>query len=200
MIHLFDDISNMITTALTAIIVVICLIIALKSEHFRKFCLYVIATVCILFGGYCTFGLIKDITAESYTNGSLEQKNTYGQDVFSYKSSSIHFTRENDKYVCEKNLIRVNNFDGEKNEYNIVLNDYLILDSNITTGSINFDITMEFRTPDSGANIFGDLHITIKFLSDKTYMKISTETQLESEYFSDYFKNFGFDLSCYEVE
>lgn len=200
MIHLFDDISNMITTAITAIIVVICLVIALKSEHFRKLCLYIIAIVCILFGGYCTIGLIKDVTAESYTNGSLEQRNTYGQDVFSYKSSSIYFTKENDNYICEKNLIRVNNFDGENNEYNIVFNDYLILDSDITSGSINFDIIMEFRTPDSSANVFGDLHISIKFLSDKTYMKISTDTQVEAEYFTDYFKNFGFNLSCYDVE
>ncbi len=200
MINLFNNISNIIIGGLTAVIIVICLIIALKSEHFRKLCLYIIAIVCILFGGYCTVGLVKDVTAKSYTNGSLELKNMYGQDTFSYKSNSIHFTKENDNYICEKNLIRVNNFDGEKNEYNIVFNDYLILNPDITTGSINFDITMEFRVPDGGSSVVGSLHITIKFLSDKTYMKITTDTQVESEYFADYFNNFGFDLSCYEVE
>lgn len=199
MIGLFNDITNIILGTLVAIAVIICLIIALKSEHLRKLCLYIMAIACIFFGIYSTAGLIKDVTAESYTNGSLEQKNTYGLDTFSYTSSSIVFTPNDSIYTWENNFLRVNNFNGVKNEYKIVFNDYLILDPDITTGSINFDITMEFLIPEGSQNFIGTMHTTIKFLSDKTYMKLSTNTQAEAQYFLDYFKNFGFKLCCYEV-
>ena len=166
----------------------------------KKIIFYVLSIVIIIFGVFCSIGLYKDLKAENYTNGSLELVNTYGQDSFTYASNNLVFEiDENSKFFCEKNLIRVNDFDGEKKKYNIVFNDYLIIDSIISSGAIHFTFVGEFISPEGDANLRGSIDISIRFLSDKTNLIISTNTRAEADYFMDYFKNFGFILNVYEI-
>ena len=58
---------------------------------------------------------------------------------------------------------------------------------------------MDFITPEGGVNLNGSISVSVRFLSDKTNLKITTGSQVEADYFSDYFNTFGFRLDVYEV-
>lgn len=197
--QLFSTTANIIIYSVVIIALIICFIVMIKKESLRLAMCYVASGFVILLGIYSTFGFITDLKAESYTIGNLELKNTYGQESFNYYTNTIVFNLDNDTYICEQNLTKVNDFDGNKNTYNVVLNDYYLINSSISNGSIYSVVLMDFYNSDGSINCNGTLNISIKFYSDKTNLTITTNTQNEADYFEKYFQDYGFRLNVYQV-
>ena len=97
--------------------------------------LYLLAFVIIVAAVFCGIRLYKEIKAESYINGSIDISNRFTQESFNYSSTSVVFYHDlyddTDTYAFEKDLLKVENFDGKKKTYQVVLNDYVLLNTEI---------------------------------------------------------------------
>ena len=100
--------------------------------------LYILAFALIVAGVFCGLRLYKEVKAESYINGSIDISNRFSQESFKYTSTSVVFYHDlyddTDTYSFEKDLLKTENFDGENKKYNVVLNDYVLLNCDIKAG------------------------------------------------------------------
>ena len=85
---------------------------------------YIICFVLIIAGVFCGIQLYKEVKAESYVNGSIDISNKFSQESFKYKSTSAVFYHDlyddTDTYYFEKDLLKTENFDGEKRTYKVM--------------------------------------------------------------------------------
>ena len=89
---------------------------------------YLICIVLIIVGVFCGIELYKEVKAESYINGSIDISNKFSQENFNYSSTSVVFYHdlydETNTYTFEKELLKVEDFNGKEKEYKLILNDY----------------------------------------------------------------------------
>ena len=101
---------------------------------------YIICVILVLLGVFCGIQLYKLVKAESYVNGSIDISNKFSQESFKYTNTSVVFYHdiydETDTYIFEADCLKVDDFNGLTNTYQVVLNDYVLLGSEITAGSI----------------------------------------------------------------
>ena len=165
--------------------------------------LYLAAFVIIVAGVFCGIRLFKEIKAESYINGSIDISNRFTQDSFNYSSTSVVFYHdiydETNTYTFEKDLLKVENFDGAKNRYQLVLNDYVLLDTQISAGAVFSKLYMDFY--DTSGNIVSSAYmdIAIKFLSNKTALSFSTVGNENASFLEQYFADNGIRLKVVEL-
>lgn len=185
-------------------VIVVCVILALalimKYKGSRKIFFYVMSVVMVLCAIYCSVNFFKEINQEGYINGSLSLVNSKVQSEFYYSTNSIVFNEENNQFVYEKVFVRVQDFDGINNEYNVKLNNYLLFNSEISYGSVYSENDMDFL--DTKGNLVKNVYfdLDIQFLSDKTVLKIITYSSEDVIYLEKYFSDFGFILNVYLVE
>lgn len=194
--NMFNELTQTITTCLLFITLTICIVIAFKSPSLRKLFLYVIAVIIIAIGGCSGVGLYRDITAESYVIGSLELNKS--DCTFEYVSTSISFYPDEDIYSSTINLDRVSDFNGKDKIYNVYLNDYTLVNTTFSAGSIYSLQQIDFHNLDDEVECSAELKITILFYNSKTELKISTTNTTAVSYLENYFSNNGFRL--YVVE
>ena len=165
--------------------------------------LYLLSFVIIVVAVFCGIRLYKEIKAESYINGSIDISNRFTQESFNYSSTSAVFYHDlyddTDTYSFEKDLLKVENFDGAKKTYQVILNDYVLLNTEINAGSVFATVDMDFY--DTSGNIINSavMKISVKFLSNKTTLTLATTGKENASFLEQYFADNGIRLRIMEI-
>ena len=165
--------------------------------------LYLLAFVIIVVAVFCGIRLYKEIKAESYINGSIDISNRFTQESFNYSSTSAVFYHDlyddTDTYTFEKDLLKVENFDGKKKTYQVILNDYVLLNTEINAGSVFATVDMDFY--DTNGNVINSavMRISVKFLSNKTTLTLATAGKENASFLEQYFADNGIRLRIIEI-
>ena len=165
--------------------------------------LYLLAFVIIVVGVFCGIRLYKEIKAESYINGSIDISNRFTQESFNYSSTSAVFYHDlyddTDTYTFEKDLLKVENFDGNKKTYQVVLNDYVLLNTEINAGSVFATVNMDFYDTDGNVINSALMKVSVKFLSNKTTLTLATTGKENASFLEQYFADNGIRLRIIEI-
>lgn len=165
--------------------------------------LYLLAFVIIVVAVFCGIRLYKEIKAESYINGSIDISNRFAQESFNYSSTSVVFYHDlyddTDTYAFEKDLLKVENFDGKKKTYQVVLNDYVLLNTEINAGSVFATVDMDFYDTAGEILTSTTLKISVKFLSNKTQLTLATTGNENASFLEQYFADNGIRLRVIEI-
>lgn len=165
--------------------------------------LYLIAFVLIVVGVFCGIRLYKEIKAESYINGSIDISNRFTQESFNYSSTSVVFYHDlyddTDTYAFEKDLLKVENFDGKIKTYKVVLNDYVLLNCEINAGSVFATVDMDFYDTNGQIVNSAVMKISVKFLSNKTTLTLATTGKENASFLEQYFADNGIRLQIIEI-
>ncbi len=164
---------------------------------------YVICFVLIVVGVFCGIQLYKEVKAESYINGSIDISNKFSQENFNYTSTSLVFYHDlyddTDTYLFEQDLLKVENFNGQKNTYEVWLNNFILLDTEFNAGSIYSTVKMDFYNEFGNVVCNAEMKISIKYLSGKTTLTISTVSQENASFLEQYFTDNGIRLKVVEI-
>lgn len=186
-------------------IILVILVLFFKYQNTRRAILYILGCIIIACGTVTGIMLYKEMTAESYINGSIDISNQFSQEAFKYSSTSVVFYDDiyddQDIYTFETELLKVENFDGSKNQYQVYINDYFLIEPNllINAGSITGQLTMEFYGVDGTIDETAVLNISIQFLSNKTILTLSVEGNEASQYLEQYFADNGIRIEVNQV-
>lgn len=165
--------------------------------------LYILAFVIIVAAVFCGIELYKELKAESYINGSIDISNRFSQESFNYSSTSVVFYHDiyddTGTYTFEKELLKVEDFDGKEKTYQVVLNDYVLLNCDIAAGSVFATVNMDFY--DTEGNIINSaaMKISVRFLSNKTMLTLTTNGQESASFLEQYFADNGIRLKVIEI-
>lgn len=169
-----------------------------------KWYVYLICFALMLCGVFCGIRLHTLMTAESYINGSINIQNQFSMESFSYASTSVEFYHDiyddTNTYSYEIDLLRVDDFNGAKNKYQIVLNNYVLLDTQIMTGSVFSVVYMDFYDTNGEKISSAFLNLSIKFLSNKTTLTLSTTGGENASFLTQYFRDNGIRLKINELK
>ena len=193
-----SEIKDIIMYGLIALIVVVCIILLCSFKGSRTLMYYLIALVIICAGVYTGINLHKDLTSQSYINGSITTQNQFELESFSYCSNAIGFYQDADKFSFITDLPKVENFNGLDNHYQLIVNEY-ILPCEVTAGSIITIFTIEFYDLDNNLLCTAPLTIKIAFHSDKTKLALISENYEDSSYLSKYFQDNGLKIEVKEL-
>ena len=164
---------------------------------------YIICFVLIVVGTFCGIQLFREIKAESYVNGSIDISNKFSQESFSYYNTSVVFYHDlyddTNTYTFDKELLKVDDFNGTDKEYKIVMNDFVLTNCDIKAGSIYSDISMDFYNTDGDIVCSATMQMSIKFLSSKTQLTLITKGQTNASFFEQYFSDNGIRLKVIEI-
>ena len=164
-----------------------------------KWYTYIICFVLIFAGVICGTRFYKEAKATSYINGSINIENQFSQESFNYTASEVTFyTNDNVNYTFEKNLLKVDDFNGVKKNYEVLLNDKTILEPTINAGSVFANVTMNFYDTNADVICTPTLNIEINFLSNKTVLKLSCQGTENASFLEQYFTDNGFRLKINE--
>lgn len=164
---------------------------------------YVICCVLIVVGAFCGIQLYKEVKAESYINVSIDITNKFSQESFSYKSTSVVFYHDlyddTNTYSFSKDLLKVENFDGKAKTYQILFNDYVLLNVEINAGSVFATVELDFY--DTTGNIVNssNMKISVLFLSNKTQLTLTTIGSDNAGFLEQYFSDNGIRLRVIEI-
>lgn len=164
---------------------------------------YIICIILVLLGVFCGIQLYREVKAESYVNGSIDISNKFSQESFKYTNTSVVFYHdiydETDTYIFEADCLKVDDFNGLTNTYQVVLNDYILLESEINAGSIFTNVNLDFYDTYGEIIKSVDMQISIKFLSDKTQLTLATTGNENASFLEQYFSNNGIRLYVNEI-
>ena len=196
----FSKIGTYISIGVIAIIAVICLVIMLKFKHSRKLMLYIIGSLVIISGLICGVAFYKEVTAKSYVNGSINIQNQYSMESFQYNSNSVVFYQNsgNNTNTYSTELLKVADFNGEKKNYEVVVNDY-ILPATVSAGAVDTTLLLDFYSTSGELTCSSAMKINIKFLSDKTQLTFSVVGEKQAQFLEQYFKDNGIRLRINEI-
>ena len=165
--------------------------------------LYLLAFVLIVVGVFCGIRLYKEVKAESYVNGSIDIFNRFSQESFNYSSTSVVFYHdlydETETYTFTKDLLKTENFDGVKNKYRVTLNDYILLDSQITAGTVFSTLCIDFYDTRGAIVCSASMEIKIEFLSNKTVLSLTTKGNESASFLEQYFSDNGIRLKVVQI-
>lgn len=198
----FSKIGTYISIGIVAIIAVICLVIMLKFKHSRKLMLYIIGSLVIISGLICGVAFYKEVTAKSYVNGSINIQNQFSMESFRYGSNSVVFYHDtyddSNTYTYSTELLKVDDFNGEKKNYEVVVNDY-ILPATVSAGAVDTTLLLDFYSTSGELTCSSAMKINIKFLSDKTQLTFSVVGEKQAQFLEQYFKDNGIRLRINEI-
>lgn len=168
-----------------------------------KWYTYLICFILIVIGVFSGIELYKEIKAESYINGSIDITNKFSQESFNYSSTSVVFYHdiydETDSYLFEIDLLKVDTFNGKEKEYKVLLNDYILIDSEFNAGSIFSIMNIDFYNTNGELVHNAEMKISIKFLSNKTLLQLATKGSESAQYLEQYFSDNGIRLVVNEI-
>lgn len=168
-----------------------------------KWYTYLICFILIVVGVFSGIELYKEVKAESYINGSIDISNQFSQESFNYTSSSLVFYHDiydqTETYTFDKELIKVDDFNGVEKEYQVLLNDYVLIDSDINAGSVFSVVNMDFYDTNGEIVCNASMNISIKFLSNKTQLTLTTIGNENASFFEQYFSDNGIRLQVMEI-
>ncbi len=165
---------------------------------------YLICCVLIVAGAFCGLQLYKEVKAESYVNGSIDISNRFSQESFRYKSTSAVFYHDlyddTDTYYFETDLPKTENFDGEKNTYKVMLNDYVLFNAEVNAGSVYADVCIDFYDTQGQIVNSANMSVSVKFLSNKTQLTLATIGNENARFLEQYFSDNGLRLQIIEIK
>ena len=165
--------------------------------------LYLAAFVLIVAGVFCGIRLYKEVKAESYVNGSIDISNRFSQESFHYSSTSVVFYHDlyddTETYTFTKDLLKTENFDGLENEYCVTLNEYILLDSQITAGTVFSTLCIDFYNTGGDIICSASMQIKIEFLSNKTALSFTTKGNEQASFLEQYFADNGIRLKVVQI-
>ena len=168
-----------------------------------KWYTYLICFVLIIIGVFCGIELYKEIKAESYVNGSIDISNKFSQESFNYSSSSVAFYHDDydttDTYTFQKDLLVVDSFNGKEKTYQVILNDYILFNTEFNPGSIFSNVEIDFYDTEGNVICNADMKISIVFLSNKTQLTLATVGDKNSSFLQQYFTDNGIRLRVVEI-
>ena len=168
-----------------------------------KWYTYLICFVLVIVGTFCGIQLYKEVKAESYINGSIDISNKFSQENLNYSSTSLVFYHDlyddTDTYSFEQDLPKVENFNGQKKSYELWLNDFIILDAEFNAGSVYSTVQLDFYNEYGNIIYSSKLNISVKYLSSKTLITLSTKSQESASFLEQYFKDNGIRLKIVEI-
>lgn len=164
---------------------------------------YIICFILVVIGTFCGIELYKEVKAESYVNGSIDISNQFSKDSFDYTSTSVVFYHDlyddTDTYSFEKDLTKIEDFNGQRKTYQVVLNDFVIIDAEINAGSVYAKVYIDFYDEYASVLCSSYMDISIKFLSGKTALSISTKGYDNAQFLEQYFADNGIRLKIVEI-
>lgn len=164
---------------------------------------YLLCFVIIVAGVFCGIRLYKEVKAESYINGSIDISNRFSQESFNYSSTSVVFYHDlyddTQTYTFEKELLKVDDFDGKRKSYQVVLNDYVLLNCEINAGSVFAMVDMDFYNTEGKVVKSASMKISVKFLSGNTQLTLATTGKENASFLEQYFKDNGIRLQIIEI-
>lgn len=168
-----------------------------------KWYTYLICFVLVIVGTFCGIQLYKEVKAESYINGSIDISNKFSQENLNYSSTSLVFYHDlyddTDSYSFEQDLPKVEEFNGQKKSYELWLNDFIILDAEFNAGSVYATVLLDFYNEYGNILHSSSLNISVKYLSSKTQITLSTKGQESASFLEQYFKDNGIRLKVVEI-
>jgi hypothetical protein len=168
-----------------------------------KWYTYLICAVLIVVGIFCGLRLYELMTRESYINGSINIQNRFSMESFGYSNTGIEFYHDiydaSDGYSYEIDLLKTDDFDGIRNNYEITLNGYILTDMQISSGSVSAKAYLDFYDTDGEVVCSSLLNISIKFLSDKTTLTLTTTGDRNASFLTQYFKDNGIRLKVTKI-
>lgn len=168
-----------------------------------KWYTYLICFILIIVGVFCGIELYKEIKAESYVNGSIDISNKFSQESFNYSSSSVAFYHDDydttDTYTFQKDLLVVDSFNGKEKTYQVILNDYILFNTEFNPGSIFSNVAIDFYDTKGNVICNADMKISIVFLSNKTQLTLATVGDKNSSFLQQYFTDNGIRLRVVEI-
>jgi len=168
-----------------------------------KWYTYLFCFILIAVGVFCGIELYKEVKAESYVNGQIDISNKFSQESFNYSSTSVTFYHDlyddTEIYSFEKDLLKVDDFNGLEKEYQIILNDYILIGSEINAGSVFSTITMDFYDTEGQMIHQSTMQISIQFLSNKTQLSLATTGESSAKFLEQYFADNGIRLRILEI-
>ena len=106
---------------------------------------------------------------------------------------------DTDTYSFEKDLLKVDDFNGEKKQYKVILNDYVLVEAEVNAGSIFTAINMDFYDTNGNIVCNSTMQISIQFLSNKTQLTLVTKDQQSASFLEQYFSDNGISLRVIEI-
>ena len=168
-----------------------------------KWYTYLICFILIVVGVFCGIELYKEVKAESYVNGSIDISNKFSQESFNYSSSSVAFYHDDydttDTYTFQKDLLVVDSFNGKEKTYQVILNDYILFNTEFNPGSIFSNVAIDFYDTEGNVICNADMKISIVFLSNKTQLTLATVGDKNSSFLQQYFTDNGIRLRVVEI-
>lgn len=168
-----------------------------------KWYTYLICFILVIVGTFCGIQLYKEVKAKSYINGSIDISNKFSQESFNYSNTSVTFYHDKydttETYSFEKDLLKVEDFNGNEKQYKVVLNNFVVIDPDIKAGSVFTVINMDFYDTDGNVVCNGALTVSIRFLSGKTTLTLSTTGVEQASFFEQYFTDNGIRLKVLEM-
>ena len=168
-----------------------------------KWYTYLICFILVIVGTFCGIQLYKEVKAESYINGSIDISNKFSQENLNYSSTSLVFYHDlyddTDTYSFDQELPKVENFNGQEKTYELWLNDFIILDAEFNAGSVYSTIQLDFYNEYGNILNSSTLNISVKYLSSKTQITLSTKGQESASFLEQYFKDNGIRLKVVEI-
>lgn len=168
-----------------------------------KWYTYLICFILIIVGVFCGIELYKEVKAESYINGSIDISNKFSQESFNYSGSSVSFYHDDydttDSYTFQKDLLVVDEFNGLENTYQVVLNDYILFDTEFNAGSIFSTVAIDFYDTTGNIVCNADMKISIMFLSNKIQLTLTTIGDESSSFLEQYFTDNGIRLQVIQI-
>lgn len=196
----FDKVTNIIIIALIIAVVIGLIALLMRFEGGRKIlkiigvCIMYIVGVCVVFAGYYCFNqLYSKLTATSYINGSIDIENVMEVDTFEYCTNVIAFNYESMHYIYTIDVAQVTDFNGEKYNYDLIVNDYL-LPSECTAGTITTNIYIDFYNNQGDIDCSAAIRLDVKFVNDKTVLTLTTNNYENAQYFERYVSNNGLQI------
>lgn len=168
-----------------------------------KWYTYIICIVLILVGTFLGIELYRDVKAESYVNGSIDISNKFTQENFNYSSTSLVFYHDlyddTNTYTFEKELVKTENFNGKDKSYEVWLNDFILLNTEFNAGSIYSVVNMDFYDEYGKVVKETEMKLSIKYLSNKTTLTLSTIGEESASFLEQYFSDNGIRLRVVEI-
>ncbi|MBQ3214189.1 MAG: hypothetical protein IJB10_04215 [Clostridia bacterium] len=158
---------------------------------------YLICAVLIV-AGIFSFISLQDIWSQSSsvvgTPITIETQNNY-ELVCKFDYGTVAFETEDYVEYVNTSAFAHYEFDGSKNDYNVLVNDNLLSDIKVSAGQIEAKCLINFYSTDGNLTSTADLDITIFFYDDSTQVVISMTNENDSyAYLSKYMANNGFIL------
>ena len=164
---------------------------------------YLICVVVMIASVFAGVDLNQRMAARSYINGSIDYRNQFSMKSFTYGNTSVVFYHDEydtiGRYYQQLNLLKVDDFNGVEKKYQIVFNDYVILDNVIEAGSIVSTFDMKFYNTDGSLKVNATLVIKLEFYSNHTALLIETTGSAAAAQFEQYFTDKGIRLKVKEL-